>query len=96
MLILFIHCPLFSCAHLCARVTTIARYLHVLFAGLGFGTSVTDTGCQIMTRKAHGKHAGPWLGSNTVTFGIAGALVSSEALCVFRVLQLLKVYFFWQ
>jgi hypothetical protein len=36
---------------------------------------VTDTGCQIMTRKAHGRNAGPWLGANTVTFGIAGALV---------------------
>lgn len=50
-------------------------YLHVLFAALGFGTAVTDTGCQIMTRKAHGKMAGPWLGANTVAFGIAGALV---------------------
>ena len=28
-----------------------------------------------MTRKAHGKAAGPWLGANTVTFGIAGAIV---------------------
>ena len=37
--------------------------------------AVTDTGCQIMTRKAHGKKAGPWLGANTVTFGIAGAIV---------------------
>jgi hypothetical protein len=51
--------------------------LHVLFAGLGFGTAVTDTGCQIMTRKAHGKRAGPWLGGNTVTFGVAGALVET-------------------
>mmetsp|Transcript_17252 Transcript_17252/g.22387 ORF Transcript_17252/g.22387 Transcript_17252/m.22387 type:complete len:444 (-) Transcript_17252:125-1456(-) len=50
-------------------------YLHCLFAALGIGTSVTDTGCQIMTRKAHGRMAGPWLGANTVTFGIAGALV---------------------
>ena len=41
-------------------------YLHVLFASLGFGTAVVDTGCQIMTRKAHGRNAGPWLGANTV------------------------------
>jgi predicted MFS family arabinose efflux permease len=50
-------------------------YLHLLFAALGIGTSITDTGCQIMTRKAHGRNAGPWLGANTVTFGITGALV---------------------
>lgn len=49
--------------------------LHVYFMLLGLGTSVTDTGCQIMTRKIHGKDAGPWLGGNTVLFGIAGALV---------------------
>ena len=49
--------------------------LHVYFMLLGLGTSVTDTGCQIMTRKIHGKDAGPWLGGNTVLFGIAGSLV---------------------
>jgi hypothetical protein len=49
--------------------------LHVYFLFLGFGTAVTDTGCQIMTRKVHGKKAGPWLGANTVSFGITGALV---------------------
>ena len=59
------------CLPFCDRVW----YLHCLFAALGFGTAVTDTGCQIMTRKAHGKNAGPWLGANTVSFGIAGAIV---------------------
>lgn len=49
--------------------------LHVFFLFLGIGTAVTDTGCQIMTRKIHGKLAGPWLGANTVAFGISGALV---------------------
>lgn len=49
--------------------------LHVYFLLLGIGTAVTDTGCQIMTRKMHGKQAGPWLGANTVAFGIAGAIV---------------------
>ena len=39
------------------------------------GTATLDTGCQIMTRKVHGVHAGPWLGANTVCFAIAGALV---------------------
>ena len=28
-----------------------------------------------MTRKLHGKEAGPWLGANTVAFGISGAIV---------------------
>lgn len=49
--------------------------LHVFFLFLGLGTAVTDTGCQIMTRKLHGKMAGPWLGANTVSFGISGAFV---------------------
>ena len=49
--------------------------LHILFLFLGLGTAVTDTGCQIMTRKLHGKTAGPWLGANTVSFGISGAFV---------------------
>ena len=49
--------------------------LHVFFLFLGLGTAVTDTGCQIMTRKLHGKTAGPWLGANTVSFGISGAFV---------------------
>ena len=49
--------------------------LHFYFFFLGIGTAVTDTGCQIMTRKLHGKAAGPWLGANTVSFGISGTLV---------------------
>lgn len=49
--------------------------LHVYFFFLGLGTAITDTGCQIMTRKLHGKGAGPWLGANTVAFGISGAFV---------------------
>jgi len=49
--------------------------LHIIFCGLGFCTAVTDTGCQIMTRKVQGVQAGPWLGANTVVFGVAGALV---------------------
>lgn len=49
--------------------------LHVYFLLLGLGTAITDTGCQIMTRKLHGKTAGPWLGANTVAFGISGAIV---------------------
>lgn len=49
--------------------------LHIIFFFLGIGTAITDTGCQIMTRKLHGKMAGPWLGANTVAFGISGAIV---------------------
>lgn len=54
---------------------TSVAMLHVLFFCLGLGTAITDTGCQIMTRKIHGKAAGPWLGANTVAFGISGACV---------------------
>mmetsp|Transcript_24302 Transcript_24302/g.75945 ORF Transcript_24302/g.75945 Transcript_24302/m.75945 type:complete len:451 (+) Transcript_24302:77-1429(+) len=49
--------------------------LHVTWFLLGMCTATLDTGCQIMTRKVHGVHAGPWLGANTVCFAIAGALV---------------------
>lgn len=49
--------------------------LHFIFFFLGLATAITDTGCQIMTRKIHGKLAGPWLGANTVAFGISGAIV---------------------
>ena len=49
--------------------------LHIYFGLLGIATAVVDTGVQIMTRKLHGKDAGPWLGANTVSFGCAGALV---------------------
>ena len=51
--------------------------LHLLFVALGYTTATIDTGVQIMTRKAHGKsgEAGAWLGGNTVSFGVTGALV---------------------
>jgi len=55
--------------------TTSPVLLHVLFALLGLATSTIDTGVQIMTRKAHGAGAGPWLGANTLAFGVAGAAV---------------------
>ena len=48
--------------------------LHVLFFLFGLTTAIVDTGCQIMTRSVHGKAAGPWLGANTVAFGLAGAI----------------------
>lgn len=54
---------------------TSVMILHVAFFALGLCTAITDTGCQIMTRKLHGAKAGPWLGANTVVFGISGALV---------------------
>mmetsp|Transcript_23037 Transcript_23037/g.28711 ORF Transcript_23037/g.28711 Transcript_23037/m.28711 type:complete len:365 (-) Transcript_23037:572-1666(-) len=49
--------------------------LHLTWFFLGMCTATLDTGCQIMSRKVHGVHAGPWLGANTVCFAIAGALV---------------------
>eukprot|EP00752_Nemacystus_decipiens_P010278 g9159.t1 len=54
---------------------TSVYVLHAAFFVLGLCTAITDTGCQIMTRKLHGAKAGPWLGANTVVFGISGALV---------------------
>jgi predicted MFS family arabinose efflux permease len=62
--------------------------LHVVFLFLGLGTAITDTGCQIMTRKIHGKAAGPWLGANTVAFGISGACVP--------IIEIFTTNIFWQ
>ncbi len=47
--------------------------MHVNFGLLGMCTAVVDTGCQIMMRRVHGQTAGPWLGANTVFFGLSGA-----------------------
>lgn len=66
---------LVTCLLLVLPYTKNLILMHIEFLFLGVGTAVTDTGCQIMTRKIHGKGAGPWLGANTVAFGIAGALV---------------------
>jgi len=49
--------------------------MHVIFGLFGTCTAITDTGCQIQTRKVHGSKAGPWLGVNTVTFSVSGAFV---------------------
>ncbi|CAN0141175.1 unnamed protein product [Ectocarpus fasciculatus] len=49
--------------------------LYVAFLLLGLFTAITNTGCQIMTRKLHGAEAGPWLGANALAFGLSGALV---------------------
>ena len=49
--------------------------LHAYFFLLGLGTAVTDTGCQLMTRKLHGARAGPWLGLNATVFGLSAAFV---------------------
>eukprot|EP00640_Fibrocapsa_japonica_P001173 CAMPEP_0113939948 /NCGR_PEP_ID=MMETSP1339-20121228/6157_1 /TAXON_ID=94617 /ORGANISM="Fibrocapsa japonica" /LENGTH=424 /DNA_ID=CAMNT_0000943597 /DNA_START=12 /DNA_END=1286 /DNA_ORIENTATION=+ /assembly_acc=CAM_ASM_000762 len=56
-------------------LVTSVTTLHVLFLVLGICTAVVDTGCQILTRKLHGAEAGPWLGGNTVAFGLAAAFV---------------------
>ena len=55
--------------------TSTISQLHVFFFCLGLGTAITDTGCQLMTRKLHGRKAGPWLGANATVFGLSAALV---------------------
>ena len=54
---------------------TSVSLLYIMFFFIGLGTSITDTGCQIMTRKIHGKAAGPWLSANTVAFGASAIFV---------------------
>jgi len=55
--------------------TVYVTQLHLYFFFLGAGTSVTDLGCQLMTRKLHGANAGPWLGANAAIFGLSAACV---------------------
>lgn len=50
-----------------------AGTLHLMFLTIGFVTAIVDAGCQLMTRRLHGSAAGPWLGANTVSFGLGGA-----------------------
>ncbi|CAN0056316.1 unnamed protein product, partial [Heterosigma akashiwo] len=65
----------FTVALLATPMITNTRTLHIAFAAFGVCTAVLDTGCQILTRKLHGREAGPWLGANTVAFGISGCVV---------------------
>jgi Major Facilitator Superfamily len=55
--------------------STSTIQLHICFFLLGLGCSVTDTGCQLMTRKLYEKDAGPWLGINATVFGLSAAFV---------------------
>eukprot|EP00752_Nemacystus_decipiens_P010276 g9158.t1 len=50
-----------------------AGTLHLMFLTIGFVTAISDAGCQLMTMRLHGSAAGPWLGANTVSFGLGGA-----------------------
>jgi fucose permease len=55
--------------------TVFVTQLHIYFFILGLSAAITDTGCQLMTRRLHGHEAGPWLGANAAVFGISGAAV---------------------
>lgn len=57
---------------LCVPSSGHVGTLHVNFLALGFLTAIIDSGCQLMTLRLHGSAAGPWLGANTVSFGVSG------------------------
>lgn len=59
---------------LCIPLNDTVGSLHANFFAIGLLTSVINSGCQIMTRRLHGAEAGPWLGANTISFGISGAI----------------------
>ena len=63
----------FTCVYLPYNTTFVG--IHIAFLALGLGTAITDTGVQILTRKLHGARAGPYLGLNTVAFGVSGSLM---------------------
>ncbi len=72
--------------------------MHINFGALGLCTAVVDTGCQIMTRRVHGQTAGPWLGANTVFFGLSGAFeplisfLTSNLIIQFAIIAGLSVF----
>lgn len=49
--------------------------LHMAYFLLGFITSVTETGSQLMMIKFHGANAGPWCGANSMSFCVSGIVV---------------------
>lgn len=55
--------------------TASESQLFLYFGILGFGSAINDTGVNILTRQLHGKHAGPWLGANGISFGMTAAVV---------------------
>lgn len=61
-------------ALLCIPLNRTVGSLHANFFAVGLLTSVINSGCQIMTRRLHGAAAGPWLGANTIAFGVSGAI----------------------
>eukprot|EP01052_Picozoa_sp_SAG31_P019576 SAG31_NODE_1432_length_8373_cov_8.838289_11_plen_121_part_00 len=48
--------------------------LYAWFFCTGLLTAMTDIGTQILTRRAYGSKAGPWLTCNTFMFATAGLL----------------------
>ena len=49
--------------------------LYTYFFLLGFFSAINDTGCNILVRRKHGRHAGPWLSANGIAFGSSAAIV---------------------
>lgn len=96
--IMMVTMAVLTCLLMYLPFLTSVVILHVVFFGMGFCTAVTDTGCQIMTRKVHGIQAGPWLGANTVVFGVAGALVplvdiiTTDLFTMYAVLSTITVF----
>ena len=59
---------------ICIPLSDDVGTLHLNFFALGFLTAIVDSGCQLMTLRLHGSAAGPWLGANTVAFGVSGTV----------------------
>mmetsp|Transcript_26783 Transcript_26783/g.27021 ORF Transcript_26783/g.27021 Transcript_26783/m.27021 type:complete len:431 (-) Transcript_26783:167-1459(-) len=60
-------------------------HLHFLFLCLGLSTSVTDFGCQILTYRLHVKSSILWLGGNSISFGVYGAIAPLTQLLFHRI-----------
>jgi MFS family permease len=57
---------------ICVAFITNQWVLYLWFFATGLLTATTDIGTQILTRRAYGANAGPWLTANTFCFATAG------------------------
>jgi MFS family permease len=66
--------------------------LYLWFFGTGLMTATLDIGTQILTRRAYGAKAGPWLTANTFCFATAGLLAPLVDYATKSLLQQCTVY----
>ena len=84
---LLVMCPVLILVPSCWE----AYQFYILYFILGLCAAINETGCTNLTRELRGKDAGPWLGANSISFGMSAAIVPLvESLSSILIIQ----YFF--